>query len=207
MPVAEVAPTQKTHFEGQSDIVVGPGHSTLEVEALAKEDTQLPPWVMSNASATDQEPLFTSVSMHAHKPNGNRMTAALHDAAIIAGPEYQGHWQDDACISEKEQQLYFGRLVMQLRSLRHQREQLKQEVESNRSNLPNILGLERNAEQMQSRAQELARQAEEARQHADRAYQDLASAQDQAKRFSSAEGKLQQVEQELEEARSKLRID
>ncbi|TKA24173.1 hypothetical protein B0A54_17945 [Friedmanniomyces endolithicus] len=176
MPEAEFAPTQKTHREGQSNIVVGPAPSTLEEEALAKEDTQRPPGVMSTASATDQETLFTSVSTHARKPNGNKTTAALHDAAIIADPECQSHGQDEACISENKQQLYFGRLVMQLRSLRHQREQLKQEVEGNRSALPDILGLKRKAEQLQSRAQELAQQAEEARQHADSAYQDLASA-------------------------------
>jgi len=38
MPEAELAPTQKTHREGQSNIVIGPAPSTLEVEALAKED-------------------------------------------------------------------------------------------------------------------------------------------------------------------------
>ncbi|KAK0301978.1 hypothetical protein LTR01_009051 [Friedmanniomyces endolithicus] len=207
LPEAEFASAQKTHREGQSNMVVGPAPSTLEVEALAKEDTQRPPGVMSNASATDQETLFTSVSTHARKPNGNKTTAALHDAAIIADPECQSHRQGEACIFDNKQQLYFGRLVMQLRNLRHQREQLKQEVEGNRSALPDILGLKCKAEQMQSRAQELAQEAEEARQHADSAYQDLASAQEQAKKICSVEGELQQVEQELKEARSELRID
>jgi len=203
---AGVAPTQKTPREGQSTVAVGPAHSTLEVEALTKEDTQRLPGVTS-ISATDQEILNTSVFTYARKPNGNGTTAAPHDVAIVAGPENRGHLQDDACMSESRQQLYFGKLVMQLRSLRHKREQLKQEVESNRNTLPDIPALKCNADQMQKRAQELAQQAEEARQEADVACRDLAGAQDEAKKVDSAEGELQQIDQELKEARSELRID
>ncbi|TKA23235.1 hypothetical protein B0A54_17974, partial [Friedmanniomyces endolithicus] len=184
---AGVAPTQKTPREGQSTVAVGPAHSTLEVEALTKEDTQRLPGVTS-ISATDQEILNTSVFTYARKPNGNGTTAAPHDVAIVAGPENRGHLQDDACMSESRQQLYFGKLVMQLRSLRHKREQLKQEVESNRNTLPDIPALKSNADQMQKRAQELAQQAEEARQEADVACRDLAGAQDEAKKVDSAEG-------------------
>ncbi|TKA46341.1 hypothetical protein B0A55_13779 [Friedmanniomyces simplex] len=110
-------------------------------------------------------------------------------------------------MSESRQQLYFGKLVMQLRSLRHKREQLKQEAETNRNTLPDIPALKHNADRMQKRAQELAQQTEEARQRADVACRDLASAHDQAKKVDSAERELQQITQELKEARRELGID
>ncbi|KAK5709012.1 hypothetical protein LTR17_020158 [Elasticomyces elasticus] len=181
---AGLAPIQKAPSKGRSAVVRLPG-------------------MTSNASATDKETLNTAVPMRARNLSGNRTTVVPHDVAIIYGPEDRGSVKDDVCISESRQQLYFGKLVMQLRSLRHKREVLTQEAESTRNTSPGIPALKRNADQMQKRAQELAQQAEEA----DVACRNLASAQDQAKKVKSAEGELYQIDQELKEARNELRID
>ncbi|KAK4901390.1 hypothetical protein LTR49_027304 [Elasticomyces elasticus] len=204
---AGLAPVQKTPPKGRSAVVVGPARLALEVEALAEEDTQRLPGMTSDASATNKETLNTAVPVPARNPSENRTIVVPHDVVIIDGPEDRGSVQDDACMSESRQQLYFGKLVMQLRSLRHKRELLKQEVESNCNTSPDIPALKCNADQMQKRAQELAQQAEEARQEADIAYRNLASAQDQAKKVESAEEELYQIDQELKEAREELRID
>lgn len=141
------------------------------------------------------------------KIDGNGKVAAPHYAAIVASPKNRGRLQDDTCMLKSRQQLYFGKVVMKLRSLRHKREQVKQDAESIRNTLPNIPALKRNADHTQKWAHELTQQAEAARQGADIACRNLARAQDQAEKVDRAEGELQWIDQELKVARSELRID
>lgn len=119
-----------------------------------------------------------------------------------------GDGQNDAFPSPLlAQQIYYGKLIMEVQALSRKAVELRKEVEADRANLADLDMLEATAEHANLKAQELEKAAQEARAAADEALHDLQLARHKESQIKMKEEELKQASKDFAESRAKLEID
>lgn len=106
-----------------------------------------------------------------------------------------------------DQQLYYGKIIMQVQELSRRALRLQKEVDECRADFVEIVILEKNAENLNSKAQELEKVARQAREVAEQATLDLQNSRSKENEIQGKEAEVRQVHQDLAESRAKLKID
>lgn len=109
--------------------------------------------------------------------------------------------------SETNQDLYFGRLVMQIHRLRQQRTVVEQGIKFKRASLQEVDALEREVNDLQKQAEELEQQALQTRGQADATLKKLESARINGAELAAANRHLEKLDKGICESKEKLGID
>ena len=125
-------------------------------------------------------------------------------ATRAIGVEQEG--DDMVSSNTRAQQIYYGRLVMDLQQETEECIRLKQELEASRSVLPNIDALKAKAEEADHRVMECEILLEEAREGARNAHEASAAGEARRDLVDTAGRVLDEKIKDLEQKRSTLRI-
>jgi len=154
----------------------------------------------------------TSISPNSQTPDSDAITTnSATDVQQEDGPtarairvEQEG--DDITSPNTRPQQIYYGRLVIELQQETEKCNRLKQELEAGRSVLPDIDALKAKAEEADHRVMECETLLKEAREGARIAHEASAAAEAKRDLVDTAARDLHEKVKELEQKRSMLRI-
>ena len=155
-----------------------------------------PPHMSLKSSTTTNPELPVAVQPRTHAPDDVGIEAVItiqSPGALDTGePRKTSNESEEACNSDPEAVLRYGKLVLGLNRMRSQRDLSEQKIAADRNALPDIKDMDKNVEQAMQKVAELERMLEEA-------HQTAASACSARDATITKMGEIETAEQELEQ--------